>query len=167
MVPKLGSRRSDGPISRFRFCGENVGSSFVVCPHDPIFRTDKESSIWRQNDHRDIMQNLSAPFIFRVSDENRACSISIRFFKLRLQLHGAIYRPDSFVLMLRYCANLKAIRYESTSLNRIVADKSHSVIVALRIRVSEGHFQCVQTIRFSEQTKIGFLKTDRVNGPLH
>ena len=48
---------------------------------------------------------------------------------LRLQLQGAIYRPDSFVLMLRYCANLKAIRYESTSLNRIVADKSHSVIV--------------------------------------
>ena len=41
---------------------------------------------------------------------------------LRLQLHGAIYRPDSFVLMLRYCANLKAIRYESTSLKRIVGD---------------------------------------------
>ena len=39
-------------------------------------------------------------------------------FCLRLQLHGAIYRPDSFVMMLRYCANLKAIRYESTSLNR-------------------------------------------------
>ena len=50
--------------------------------------------------------------------------------KLRLQLHVAIYRPDSFVLMLRYCANLKAIRYESMSLNRIVADKSHRVIVA-------------------------------------
>ena len=33
--------------------------------------------------------------------------------------------------MLRYCANLKAIVYESTSLNRIVADKSHRVIVAL------------------------------------
>ena len=49
---------------------------------------------------------------------------------LRLQLHGAIYRPDSFVLMLRYCANLKAIRYESTSLKGIVADKSHRVIVA-------------------------------------
>ena len=48
----------------------------------------------------------------------------------RLQLHGAIYRPDSFVLILRYCVNLKAIRYESTSLNRIVADKSHRVIVA-------------------------------------
>ena len=31
--------------------------------------------------------------------------------------------------MLRYCANLKAIRYES-SFNRIVADKSHHVIVA-------------------------------------
>ena len=49
---------------------------------------------------------------------------------VRLQLHRAIYRPDSFVLMQRYCANLKAIRYESTSLNRIVADKSHHVIVA-------------------------------------
>ena len=33
--------------------------------------------------------------------------------------------------MLRYYANLKAIRYESTSLKRIVADKSHRVIVAL------------------------------------
>ena len=49
---------------------------------------------------------------------------------VRLRLHGAIYRPDSFVLMLRYCVNLKAIRYESTGLNRIVADKSHCVIVA-------------------------------------
>ena len=53
-----------------------------------------------------------------------------RLFELRLQLHGAIYRPDSFVLMLSYCANLKTIRYESTSLNRIVADKSHRVIAA-------------------------------------
>ena len=50
--------------------------------------------------------------------------------RIRLQLHGAIYRPDSSVLMLRYCVNLKAIRYESTSLNRIVADKSRCVIVA-------------------------------------
>ena len=37
----------------------------------------------------------------------------------------------AFVLMIRYCANLKAIRYESTSLNRIVADKSQRVILAL------------------------------------
>ena len=51
-------------------------------------------------------------------------------FPVRLLLHGAIYRPDSFVLMLRYCENLKEIRYESTSLNRIVADKSHRVIAA-------------------------------------
>ena len=50
--------------------------------------------------------------------------------RLRLQLHGAIYRPDSFVVMLCYCTNFKAIRYESTSLNKIVADKSHGVIVA-------------------------------------
>ena len=50
---------------------------------------------------------------------------------LRLQLHSTIYRPDSFVLMLHHCVNLKVIRYESTSLNRIAADKSHRVIVAL------------------------------------
>ena len=50
--------------------------------------------------------------------------------RLRLQLQGAIYRSDSFVLMLRHCVTLKAIRYESTSLNRIAANKSHRVIVA-------------------------------------
>ena len=38
LVPKIGSRRSDGPILRFRFCGENFGRSFVVCSHDPILR---------------------------------------------------------------------------------------------------------------------------------
>ena len=43
-------------------------------------------------------------------------------------LHCAIYRPDSFVLMLRYCANLKAIRYESTSFDRIVPYESDCVI---------------------------------------
>ena len=47
---------------------------------------------------------------------------------LRLQLRSAIYRPGSFVLILRYCANLKAIRSESMSLNRIVADKSHRCV---------------------------------------
>ena len=28
-VTKIGSRCSDGPISRFRFCGENIGSVFT------------------------------------------------------------------------------------------------------------------------------------------
>ena len=49
---------------------------------------------------------------------------------LRLRLNCASYRPDSFVLMLSYCANLKAIGYESTNLNIIVAVNSHRVIVA-------------------------------------
>ena len=57
---------------------------------------------------------------------NKVTSIQL----LSLQLQGAIYRPDSFVMTLRYCANLKAIRYESTNMNRIVANKSHRVIVA-------------------------------------
>ena len=119
MVPKIGSRCSDGPISKFRFCGENVGRSFIVCSRDPIFGTDKESSIWRQNDHRDIMQNLQAPFIFQ-----EECQMKIEHVPFP------------------------------------------SLVSNLRIRVSEGHFQCVHTIRFSEPTKTGSLKTDRVNGPL-
>ena len=88
LVPKIRSRRSDGPISRFRFYGENVGRSFIVCSHDPIFRTNQESLIWSQNDHRDIMQTLAGAFHLsrRVSDKNRACSISIRFSKLRIRV---------------------------------------------------------------------------------
>ena len=63
---------------------------------------------------------------------------------LKLQLHDAIYCPDSFVMMLRYCANLKAIRYESTSLHRIVADKSHLVIVALpSVSANRNYFDIV------------------------
>ena len=92
-----------------------VRMSLVVCSHDPIFRTDKESSIWRQNDLRDIMQNLSAPFIFQE--------------ECRMKIEHALVP---------------------------------SVFPNLRIRVSEGHFQCVYTIRFLEPTKIGFLKTNRV-----
>ena len=117
LCTKIGSRRSDSPISRFRFCDENVGRSFVVCSHDPIFGTDKESSIWRQNYHRDIMQNL--PFIFQ--EECR------------------------------------------TKIEHVL---SPSVFSKLGIRVLEGHFQCVHTIRFSEPTRIRSLKTDRVNGAL-
>ena len=120
LVPKIGSRRSDSPISRYCFCGENVGRSFEVCSHYSIFRTDKESSIWRQNDHREIMQHLSAPFIFQ-----EECPMKIEH----------VLFP--------------------------------SVFSKLQIRVSESHFQFVQMIRFPEPTKIGSLKTDHVNGPLH
>ena len=89
LVPTTGSRRSDGPISRFRFSGENVGRSFAVCSHDSFFRTNKESSIWLQNDHAKFVLSLIPAFHLsrRVSDENRACSISIRFFsKSRIRL---------------------------------------------------------------------------------
>ena len=41
-----------------------------------------------------------------------------------------IYRPDSLVLTLYYHKNLNKIKYQSTSFNRIVADKSRRVIVA-------------------------------------
>ena len=49
---------------------------------------------------------------------------------IRLQFHDAVYHPTSFVLMLRYCANLKAIRYKSMSFNTIIANKLHHVIEA-------------------------------------
>ena len=31
-----------------------------MCSHDPFFRTNKESSIWRQNDHEKICRCLSS-----------------------------------------------------------------------------------------------------------
>ena len=46
LVPKIGSSLWDGLISRFRFCGENVGRSFVVCSRDPIFRSNRKFSVW-------------------------------------------------------------------------------------------------------------------------
>ena len=76
-----------------------------------------------------IYKNINVQQVHNKYEENVRCTRK-RPALLRLQLHGAIYRPDSFVLMLRYCANLKVIRYELTSLNRIIADKSHCVIVA-------------------------------------
>ena len=51
--------------------------------------------------------------------------------------------------MLRYCANLKAIRYESVTLNRIIADKSHRVIVAL--------YDAIYRLRFYSNSLIHIL----------
>ena len=84
LVPKTGSSRSDGPISWFRFCGENVGRSFVVCSHDPFFRTDKESSIWRQNDHAKFVGAFHISR--RVSDEIEHVLFPSVFSKLRICL---------------------------------------------------------------------------------
>ena len=78
----------------------------------------------------DISTRLSVFDSSNTFETHKNISLYFKRRYLRLQLHVAIYRPDSFVLMLGFCANLKAIRYESTSLNRIVANKSHRVIVA-------------------------------------
>ena len=95
---------SKGPLTRSDFKDPILGSenwkqafirsdfkvpllwSFKVCSHDPIFRTDKESSIWHQNDHRDIMQNLSASFIFQEKCQMKIEHVLfyIRFFKFRI-----------------------------------------------------------------------------------
>ena len=47
--------------------------------------------------------------------------------------------------MLSYCANFKVTIYESTSLNRILTDKSHRVIVAL----GDYWFQKLDCVRVS------------------
>ena len=49
---------------------------------------------------------------------------------MRLHLHDAIYRHDSVVLMLHYCAPLKTIKYKSVSFNRIVANELRRVTAA-------------------------------------
>ena len=85
---------------------------------------------------------------------------------MRLQLHRAIYRPDSFVLMLRHCVNLKAIRYESTSLNRIAADKSHRVIVAWVRHIFEiehGGLGPRRNARYNLRERTHVLWRDMVN----
>ena len=105
------------PISWFRFCGENVGRSFVVCSHDPIFRTDKES-----------------------------------FFNLAPKQSHAKY-VGAFHLSGRVSDEIKHVLFPFVFFFKI------------RDLCVEGHYQCVHTIRFSEPTKIGSVKMDRVNGP--
>ena len=115
LVPKIGSRRSDDPISTFHICDENVGRSFVVCSHDPIFRTKRIFNLAPKRSQG------YAKFVGAFQEE---CQMKIEHVLFPF------------------------------------------VISELRIRVSGGHFQCVQTIRFSDQTKIGSLKMDRVNRAL-
>ena len=75
-------------------------------------------------------------------------------------------RPNSFVLMLRYCANLKAIRYVSKSLSRvydenllgckseatsvrflfsILIDLSTKTITRLNRRISRSRYDLMET----------------------
>ena len=63
LVPKTGSRRSDGPISRFRSCGENVGRSFVVVHMIRFLELTKNLQFGAKT----IMENLSVSFIIQGS----------------------------------------------------------------------------------------------------
>ena len=78
--------------------------------------SQRKSTGSRDKDHRDIMKNLSAPFIVQ---------------ECRMKIEHVLF-PSFFS--------------------------------KLRIRVPEGHFDCVHTIRFLEPTKVESLKSDRVNG---
>ena len=61
----------------------------MVCSHDRFFRNNKESSIWRQNNHAKFVGAFQ--FSRRVSDDNTACSISIRFFKSKDPFDGRLF----------------------------------------------------------------------------
>ena len=103
LVPKIGSKGSEvqkGLISRFRFCDENVGRLFLVYSHNPIFRTNKESSIWYHNNHSDIMQNLSPPFFFQEECQMKIEHVlfpSVFFF----QNYGSVCRKVIFNVFVR------------------------------------------------------------------
>ena len=49
---------------------------------------------------------------------------------LKLGLSYAIYLTNLFVLKVCHCVKLETISYKSVHLDRLVADKSHSVILA-------------------------------------
>ena len=48
---------------------------------------------------------------------------------VKLGLHNAICLIGSLVFTSGHCVNFKAMRYESTSFNRIVGNKSHRVVL--------------------------------------
>ena len=56
--------------------------------------------------------------------------------------------------MLSYCVNLKAVRHESTSLNRIVADRSQCVIAA---KVKLQLHDAIYRLRFYSNSLIHIL----------
>ena len=58
-----------------------------MCSHYPTFRTNKESSIWLQNDHRDAMKNLSAPFIFQDECRMKIEHVLFPSFFSKLRIH--------------------------------------------------------------------------------
>ena len=55
---------------------------------------------------------------------------------LKLELHVAICLIDFLAIALGHYVNLKVLKYESASFNRIVADKSHRLALALVTRVT-------------------------------
>ena len=64
-----------------------------MCSQDQFFRIDKGSSIWRQNDHAKFV--VAFHLSRRVSDVNRACSISIPFFKITDPFDGRSFSMSS------------------------------------------------------------------------
>ena len=55
------------------------------------------------------------------------CTDMKSWISLKVGLHYAICLTNSFVFGRGDCVNFKAMRYESTGLNRILSDKSHRV----------------------------------------
>ena len=78
--------------------------------------------------------NITISFLYDISllntkfrNKNATVEEELQQDICKATITGCDLSPRLFVLIIRY---LKVIRYESTSLNRIVADKLHRVIVA-------------------------------------
>ena len=70
-------------------------------------------------------------------------------------------RSDGQISRFCFCRHLSSFTKCRMKIKHVLFS---SVFPKLRIHMSEGHFYVVLTIRFSEPTKTGSLKSDRVNG---
>ena len=103
-----------------------------MCSHDPIFRTNKESSVWRQNDHRDILQNLSARFICQ-----EECRMKIEhvlfpsvFFKITDPCVGRLFSLCSHDSIFRTNRN-RILKNGSCERTLIENSSPHNTVVLL------------------------------------
>ena len=94
----------------------------------------------------------------RMSEGHLQCVHTIRFSELTKNLQFGAKRSNDRDIMQSLLA---PFIFQEEYQMKMVDVLFPSVFSKLRIRVSEGHFHCVHTIRFSESTKIGSLKTDR------
>ena len=64
----------------------------------------------------------------------------MKFIHLKLGLHTLIDLTNCILSVPAHCVNFEAIRYDSASFNRTIANKLYCVILALKLLQSPGDF---------------------------